>query len=85
MSTPLTLTLDENTSSRLLAAAAERRMSAEAVARIAVSAFLDLEGEDYELDRHAVEQIEAGLREAEQGEFASDEEVERIFDKHRRR
>lgn len=83
MSAALTLTFDDETLGRLTRAAAERDMSAEAVAAMGVKVFLADQDFDYELDDHALEQIRIGLAEAERGEFATDEEVERAFNRYR--
>lgn len=83
MSAALTLTFDDETLARLTRVAEDRQMSAEAVAAMAVEVFLDGQDHEYELDDDALEQIRAGLAEADRGEFASDEEVERVFAKYR--
>lgn len=67
MSAALTLTFDDETLGRLTRAAAERDMSAEAVAAMAVKVFLADQDFDYELDDHALEQIRIGLAEAQRG------------------
>ncbi|HEV2606235.1 MAG TPA: hypothetical protein VGU24_21510 [Microvirga sp.] len=39
----------------------------------------------YELDEEEIADIEAGLAEAERGEFATDEEMEALFNRYRRK
>ena len=59
-------------------------MTAEAVAEMAISYFLASEAEELPpLQDWQREQIEEGLAQAERGEFASVEEVERVFSKYR--
>jgi predicted transcriptional regulator len=72
----LNLILDEALLAKLDQAASVRSTSREAVATDALLTFVENE-------EHAVEQIRQGLAEAERGEFASAEDVARVFRRNR--
>lgn len=86
VSASLTVTIDDATLARVDAAAAERDTTREEIAGMALALFLrDAErNRDFPpLTDWQLAEVEAGLREAERGEFASDEEVRAIFDRYR--
>lgn len=85
MSAALKLSIDRSTLSRLETAAAARNMTPEALAEAAVEMFLVEQSSDEAAPRKPwqVALIEEGLAAADRGDFASDEEVARIFDTYR--
>lgn len=79
----LTVTISDETASRLAEHARETGRSAEELAALAVNDAFDtswLAGLSPE-DRAAIEE---GVAEADRGEFATDEEMAAIFDRHKR-
>jgi len=68
----LVLDIDAQMRRRLERIAEARRVSTKEILREAVAAYLDY-------DAWATAEIEAGVREADAGDFASDEEVEAAF------
>jgi predicted transcriptional regulator len=68
----LTLELDKPTRLKVERIAESRNVTSADVVREAVSAYLDY-------DSWASAEIEAGMREADAGDFASDEEVKAAF------
>lgn len=76
MAAQLTLTLDDATVARLDSVAASRETDRREILMDAVQTYLADE-------TYALEQIAAGLAEAERGEFATDEEVKRVLNRHR--
>lgn len=83
MTTALTLSLDAALRARLEAAAAERETTPEAIIETALADFLDESIDRLPLQDWQIEMIEEGLAAADNGEFASEEEVERVFAKYR--
>ena len=71
----VTIQLDETALGVLDALAASAERSREELLSEAVADFLALQ-------RDQIEDIEAGLAEADRGEFVSDEEIERIVGKY---
>jgi RHH-type transcriptional regulator, rel operon repressor / antitoxin RelB len=68
----LTLSVAPPVHRRIEELAAARHVSAEDILREAITAYLDY-------DAWATAEIEAGVREADAGDFASEEEVEDAF------
>lgn len=73
---PVTILLEKETKRAIDAVAARGDRDVESVIREAIDAYLDLETWQ---DRH----VQEGLRQADAGEFASDEQVARVFSKWR--
>lgn len=72
----VTLDLSDDDSQRLARLAAETGRSASAIAAEALHVYLDVQA-------WQLKEIREGLAEADAGDFASPEEVEAIFRKHR--
>jgi predicted transcriptional regulator len=70
----LSIELDEQLYQRLIEAAGSRRLDTGEAAAQAIEAWVDIDA------WHRAE-IEAGLAEAERGDFASDAEVAAVFDR----
>lgn len=83
MAVTLTLSIEDETLQRLRRVADERRTTIETVAEDALLAFAECPVPPDD-DEHALEQIRAGLAEADRGEFVAAEEVEAFFAKYRR-
>jgi predicted transcriptional regulator len=73
---PVTILLEKETKQAIDAVAARGDRDAESVIREAIDTYLDVEAWQ---DSH----IQEGLRQADAGEFASDEQVARVFSKWR--
>ena len=83
MSVTLTLPVDDETLARVDELAQERHVSRDDILRFALLNFLDTKSLDVaELLPWQIEKIEAGRAAADRGEFASPEEIERIFSKY---
>ena len=81
---PITLEFDDETLDRLRSAANERAMTPESVAHMAVAYFLAVEQEERPpLQDWQLALVDEGLAAAERGDFATPEEVERVFAKYR--
>jgi predicted transcriptional regulator len=74
ISRSLSIQLDEQLYQRLIEAAGSRRLDTSEAAAQAIEAWVDIDA------WHRAE-IEAGLAEAERGDFASDAEVAAVFDR----
>lgn len=79
----LTITISDQTARNLRDAAIERRQTVEQLAAEAVEQAVTTDWLD-ELDDEARAAIDAGVAEADQGDFASEEEVNRAFDRFKR-
>jgi predicted transcriptional regulator len=77
MGIPLTIDLDEGSARVLDEIAATRDTSRESLVQDAVAAYLTFEARQRE-------KIRDGLAAAERGDFASDEDVARVFSAYRR-
>ena len=76
MTAAFTIRLDDETLAKLDALAADTDRSRNWLAAKAIENYI-------ELNAWQIEQIKAGLAEADRGEFATDEEVRSVFDKYR--
>lgn len=76
MTAAFTIRLDDETLAKLDALAADTDRSRNWLAAKAIESYV-------ELNAWQIEQIKAGLAEADRGEFATDEEVRSVFDKYR--
>jgi predicted transcriptional regulator len=77
MTAAFTVNLDEATLARLEAIAKSRALPRDRVIQEALDAFLELE-------EAQIARIREGIAQADRGEFASPDEVERVFSKYRR-
>lgn len=78
MSAALTIPMDEETLARVDEIATLQETTRQAVVEQALASYLDKMTPPDD-DDDALAQIEAGIAEAERGDFASDEEVEQAF------
>jgi predicted transcriptional regulator len=69
------LQIDETTASRLGQLAKQRQLSAEEIAALAIEEYVSRE-------EWQVAEIEAALREAEAGDFASEEDIAAVLERH---
>ena len=76
MTAAFTIRLDDETLAKLDALAADTDRSRSWLATKAIETYV-------ELNAWQVEQIKAGLAEADRGEFATEQEVEAVFAKYR--
>lgn len=76
MTAAFTIRLDDETLAKLDALAADTDRSRNWLAAKAIESYVAL-------NAWQIEQIKAGLAEADRGEFATDEEVRSVFDKYR--
>jgi predicted transcriptional regulator len=73
--TLLSFQIKESTITRLDRLAKQRKLSSQEIAALAIEEFIERE-------EWQTAEIEAGLREAENGDFASEEEVAAVFSKY---
>ena len=76
MTAAFTIRLDDETLAKLNALAADTDRSRNWLAAKAIESYVAQ-------NAWQIEQIKAGLAEADRGEFATDEEVRSVFDKYR--
>lgn len=86
-SSALTLSVDPVTLARLEKAAADRGMTREALVEVAVSDFLTEQAVDAGVPLQPWQEamVREGLAAADRGDFASVDDVERVFAKYRAR